>query len=282
MKEMNARHKEISSTLPVDLDSLPRLHRFRLRGMQMTRLETFIDAAFAFAISMLVIAAQQIPDNIQTLLSAFKNVPTFVCSIAVLGIFWRGHWLWSRRYGLEDGVSILISWAMIVTILIFIYPLKAIFGAMWYLLSGHQAGQPFSLHTTESQARTIFAIYALGLIAISAEILLLNLRAWQLREPLRLNERESLVTRSELSGWSIPVSVGIVSLVVALTLPAAQIQWSGWVYFSMIILVPLHDFFHKRELKAVQDRSQDGGPGKGSELRSQVMKGQKTKSEFVR
>jgi len=113
---------------------------------------------------------------------------------------------------------------MIVTILIFIYPLKAIFGAMWYLLSSRQVGQPFSLHTTESQARTIFAIYALGLIAISAEILLLNLRAWQLREPLRLNERESLVTRGELSGWSVPVGVGIVSLVSALTLPAEQIQ----------------------------------------------------------
>jgi hypothetical protein len=149
---------------------------------------------------------------------------------------------------------------MIVTILIFIYPLKAIFGAMWYFLSSGQLGQRFSLHTTESQARTIFAIYALGLIAISAEILLLNLRAWQLREPLRLNERESLVTRGELSGWSIPVSVGIVSLFLALTLPAAQIQWSGWVYFSMIILVPLHDFFHKRELKAVQDGSQGRGP----------------------
>jgi uncharacterized membrane protein len=53
----------------------------------MTRLEPFIDAAFAFAISVLVIAAQQIPDNIQRLLAAFKNVPTFVCSIAVLGIF---------------------------------------------------------------------------------------------------------------------------------------------------------------------------------------------------
>jgi hypothetical protein len=51
----------------------------------------------------------------------------------------------------------------------------------------------------------------------SAEILLLNLRAWQLREPLRLNEQESLMTRRELSGWSIPVSVGIMSLVLALT-----------------------------------------------------------------
>src|SRR6266567_6541866 len=120
---MNNRHDDIASALPADLDALPRLHGFRLRGIEMTRLETFIDAAFAFAISMLVIAAQQIPDNIQTLLAAFKNVPTFICSIAVLGIYWRGHWLWSRRYGLEDSASILISWAMIVTILIFIYPL---------------------------------------------------------------------------------------------------------------------------------------------------------------
>src|SRR6266404_7857710 len=184
---MNQRWAEIGSALPENLDGLPRLKGFRLRGMAMTRLETFIDAAFAFAISTLVIAAQQIPDNIQALLAAFKNVPTFVCCIAVLGIFWRGHWLWSRRYGLEDGTSLLISWAMIVTILILIYPLKAIFGAMWYFLSDGQIGQPFSLHTTESQARTIFAIYALGTIAISAEILLLNLRACLLREPLRLN-----------------------------------------------------------------------------------------------
>ncbi len=196
---MNNRHDDIASALPADLDALPRLHGFRLRGMQMTRLETFIDAAFAS--------------------------------------------------------SILISWAMIVTILIFIYPLKAIFGAMWYLLSSGQVGQPFSLHTTESQARTIFAIYALGLVAISTEILLLNLRAWQLREPLRLNALERLVTRGELTGWSVPVGVGIVALIFALTLPTEQIQWSGWVYFSMIILVPLHDFFHKRRLKAVQDGS---------------------------
>src|SRR5580765_1596788 len=251
MKEMNPRHDDIASALPADLDALPRLRGFRLRGMEMTRLETFIDAAFAFAISMLVIAAQQIPDNIQALLAAFKNVPTFVCSIAVLGIYWRGHWLWSRRYGLEDGVSILISWMMIVTILIFIYPLKAIFGAMWNFLSNGQVGQPFSLHTTEAQARTIFAIYALGLIAISAEILLLNLRAWQLREALRLNARERLVTRGEVTGWSIPVGVGIISLVLALTLPREQIAWSGWVYFLMAILVRVHRFLHKRRLAAM-------------------------------
>jgi hypothetical protein len=242
---------QIASMIPADLDALPRLRGFRLRGMQMTRLETFIDAAFAFAISMLVIAAQQIPDDIASLLAAFKNVPTFICSIAVLSIYWRGHWLWSRRYGLEDGVSILISWMMIVTMLIFIYPLKAIFGAMWYLLSNGHVGQPFSLHTTEGQARTIFAIYALGLIAISAEILLLNLRAWQLREPLRLNAREQLMTRGELTGWSIPVGMGIVSLVFSFTLPIEQIAWCGWVYFLMAIMLRVHGFWQNLRLKAV-------------------------------
>ena len=50
---MNERAREIASGLPRDLDALPRLGGFRLRGMEMTRLETFIDAAFAFAITML-------------------------------------------------------------------------------------------------------------------------------------------------------------------------------------------------------------------------------------
>src|SRR3979411_919134 len=131
---MTEREEEIGSALPADLDALPRLSRFRLRGLEMTRLETFIDAAFAFAITMLVIAAQQIPDNIQALLAAFKNVPTFVCSIAVLGIFWRGHWLWSRRYGLEDGASVFIGRVRLCSTLCFFSSVTAILGALGDML----------------------------------------------------------------------------------------------------------------------------------------------------
>ena len=245
---MNERHEEIGSTMPAELDALPRLGGFRLRGMEMTRLETFIDAAFAFAITMLVIAAQQIPDDIKTLLAAFKNVPAFVASIIVLGIFWRGHWLWSRRYGLEDGISIVISWAMIVTILIYMYPLKAIFNSMWFLLSGGRVGHTLGPHS-ESQVRALFAVFALGFTAIALEVVLLNLRAWQLRKPLRLNAKEGLITLYEITGWCIPVGVGIISLVLALALPREEIDWSGWVYFSMVILVPLQSAYRKRKIE---------------------------------
>src|SRR5262249_33746720 len=209
---------------------------------------TFIDAAFAFAITMLVIATQQIPDDIGTLLAAFKNVPAFVASIIVLGIFWRGHWLWSRRYGLEDGVSIFISWAMIVTMLIYIYPLKAIFSSMWFLLSDGRVGHVLGAHS-ESQVRALFGVFALGFTAIALEMVLLNMRAWQLRQPLRLNAHERAITFHEVTGWSIPVGVGLISLVLALSLPREHIGRGGLVFLSIVILVPLHRAYLGRKTK---------------------------------
>jgi hypothetical protein len=177
-------------------------------------------------------------------------VPAFVASIAVLSIFWRGHWLWSRRFGLEDGMSILISWTMLVTILIFVYPLKLLFGGMFSYLTGHAVGQSIAAQTP-GQARALFAVYALGITAIAVEVLLLNLRAWRLREALRLNEQEKAMTRGELFGWSVPATVGLVALVLALSLPIKYIEWSGWIYMSLAILSPLQRRWSGRMAKKV-------------------------------
>jgi hypothetical protein len=82
---MTERDEEISTAMPKDLDALPRRGGFRLRGLEMTRLESFVDATFAFAVSLLVVAGQQVPDDLDTLLRAFNNVPAFAASIAVMG-----------------------------------------------------------------------------------------------------------------------------------------------------------------------------------------------------
>src|SRR5690242_10790600 len=163
------RYEEITTALPANLEALPRLKGFRLRGLEMTRLESFVDAAFAFAVTMLVIAGQQVPDDIMTLFKAFKEVPVFAASIAVLAIFWRGHWLWSRRYGLEDTISIWISWGLIFTILIYVYPLKLVFAGMFHGLSNGLLGQRLAVQTI-GQARALFAVYALGFSALALEI----------------------------------------------------------------------------------------------------------------
>lgn len=246
---MNERHVELASSLPADLDALPRLRGFRLRGMAMTRLEAFMDAAFAFSVTVMVISVDRVPANAHELLAAFRHVPAFIASIAVLGLFWRGHWLWSRRYGLEDGISIFISWTMLVTILIYIYPLKVVFGGMWYLLSDRAAGHPLLLQTP-GQARALFAVFAIGFTAIAIEIVLLNLRAYQLRRVLRFNEVERIMTLGEITGWLIPVTVGLVSLLLALTLPREAVTWSGWIYFSLALLVPIHNAQRRRRMRA--------------------------------
>ena len=133
---------------------------------------------------------------------------------------------------------------MLATILIYIYPMRAVFGSMWFLLSDGRLGQPLGLRTN-AEARTLFATFAIGFTAIALEIVLLNVRAWQLREPLRLNERERLMTRDNIAGWSMPAGVGIISLV----LPREQLDWSGWVYFSMAILGPLHVVYLRRRME---------------------------------
>jgi hypothetical protein len=248
---MTERDEEISTAMPKDLDALPRRGGFRLRGLEMTRLESFVDATFAFAVSLLVIAGQQVPDDLDTILRAFNNVPAFAASIAVMAIFWRGHWLWSRRFGLEDGVSSLISWAMIFTMLIYVYPLKIIFGGMFYGLSDGRLGQPISVHSV-AKGRAVFALYGLGFAAIALEIALLYWRAWQLRAPLRLNNAEQFMTRGAIVGWCIPASVGLVSCILALTLPRDQISWCGWAYFSMFFLLPAYRRLRRRRFARLE------------------------------
>ena len=46
------------------LAELPDDRGFRLRGLEMTRLEGFVDAAFAFATTMLVISLSGIPSSV--------------------------------------------------------------------------------------------------------------------------------------------------------------------------------------------------------------------------
>jgi uncharacterized membrane protein len=74
-----------------ELARLPKKDGFRLRGLEMTRLEAFTDAAFAFATTMLVISLSGIPGSVVDLLSALKDIPAFLASFASIASFWYAH-----------------------------------------------------------------------------------------------------------------------------------------------------------------------------------------------
>ncbi len=60
----------------------------RKRGIEMTRTETFVDAAFAFAVTLLVVSIDSIPESVAELLRALAAVPAFAASFAIIGLFW--------------------------------------------------------------------------------------------------------------------------------------------------------------------------------------------------
>ena len=51
----------------------PEDHPFKMRGENMTRIETFVAAAFAFAVTMLVISVGSVPETMQEFVDSTKN-----------------------------------------------------------------------------------------------------------------------------------------------------------------------------------------------------------------
>ena len=96
------------------------------RGEATTRLETFVDAAFAFAFTMLVISIDQIPRSPEELIQLSKDIPSFVLSALPIGSVWIAHSSWSRIFGLQDRFSVFLSLLLVVLVLVFVYPMKLI------------------------------------------------------------------------------------------------------------------------------------------------------------
>lgn len=218
--------------------SLPVKYGFRLRGIDITRLETFTDAAFAFAVTMLVIAGDSIPTNYQALVDSLKDIPAFAAGIAMLLFIWHGHLQWSRRYGLEDGPSIVLSGALVLSILVFVYPLKLVFAAMFAFFSGGFLQSAFVV-TTSQEMIGLFIFYGCGLTITCWNIALLFYYALTQQKQLSLNEREIFETKATIVSWMFVSLPAFASALAAWLLPANLAIWSGFLYWFYPLLTPL-------------------------------------------
>lgn len=73
------------------LSALPTEDRFRLRGLSNKRIDAFTDAAFAFALTMLVISFDHVPTSFAELTAPIKNIPAFAASFTQIAMFWYAH-----------------------------------------------------------------------------------------------------------------------------------------------------------------------------------------------
>ena len=222
-----------------DLDSLPTKGVFRLRGTEMSRLETFADAAFAFALTLLVISIDEIPSNFKELAEALKAVPAFAASFAILIMFWLGHRTWSQRYGLDDPRSTFLTLLLVFTIMVYVYPLRVLMTEAMNTITGGWVPSSFAAESF-LEVRLVFIIYSSGWTVASLAILMLFQNALKRREELRLNELEVYETRAEVGAWSILAGTGLVSIAMASLGSGFVITMSGWVYAMLGIIMPVY------------------------------------------
>lgn len=230
-----------------ELAKLRTVKGFRQRGAEMTRLETFTDAAFAFAVTLLVVGGgDSVPSTFQDLSTALMQVPAFAASFANILWFWYAHHVWSRRFGLDDGSSIFLSLLLVLVVLIYIYPLKATYSGAIEFFSGGYFASFFSVSSYQD-LRLLFVIFGTAYFAMSGTISLLYRYALRQQEELRLNILEVFESQQEAWFWLINAVVGLVSVLLALGLPERFIPAAGIWYSSLSVIVPLNAWHRQKQ-----------------------------------
>jgi hypothetical protein len=220
------------------IDSCSIERGFRLRGLEMTRLEVFIDAAFAFAVTMLVISFDSIPRSHAEVMLAVKSIPAFVLAVAQLIWIWHTHNVWSRRFGLDTTYTVFISSALLIVVLIYVYPMRIMAGGMFAWLTDSYLPSNFGAITLE-ELRDMFVFLGLGFIALSLVFVQMYRYAGQMKDKLLLNEREQFTCRTLMMMWSGAAFIGLICISLAITLPTQMVPYAGFTFFFLGVWFPL-------------------------------------------
>jgi uncharacterized membrane protein len=204
---------------------------FRWRGQDVSRIEGFSDAVFAFAVTLLVVSLE-VPKTFDELLSTMQGFFAFAICFYLLYIVWYEHYKYFRRYGLSDFLTLCLNAALLFLVLMYVYPLKFLFTLLIDELFGLAENETIET----SQFPLLMVIYGAGFVAVQIVFVLMYLRAYSLRTVLELDARELSVTREEILSALLNISVALVSVAIAIFGGAGYIAWAGYAY---LLLFPL-------------------------------------------
>ena len=212
------------------------------RGDKSTRVEAFVDAGFAFALTLLVIAGDSIPASVGELLRALKSLPAYALGFLLIQKFWTEHVAWSRWYGLDDTATRRLSLLLVFLVLVFVYPMKMVFGVLCSSLT--YGWLPANFVVALHEVPVLFIVFGVAFGSLGTVMLLLYAHAWRKRDEIGLDARERIDTRVKLWSWSLIPAVAVVSICSALVIPATPdsgwwVGFPGFIYFSLNLATPV-------------------------------------------
>jgi len=220
---------------------------FRLRGMNITRIEVFVDAAFAFAVTMLVISFDSIPQNFTEMGTAFKNIPAFIVSVTQLVWIWHAHNVWSRRFGLDDGMTVFLSISLLVIVLIYIYPMRVMNQSMMSFFTNNYLPSQFGI-SSASEFSMMFVFLGIGFLSFFTLLCIMNRYAISLKHELLLNDYEIYETHTLELTWLGSGLIALICIFLALVLPLNLLHLSGFSLFLLSFWIPYITFSRQRKI----------------------------------
>lgn len=177
-----------------------------------SRLDNFTDAAFAFAVTLLVIGGSEPPTSVAMLHAAIAEVPAFAIGFAIIALFWTAHLRWRHYRGEGGRLSMLLTVLLVFLVLIYVQPLRAMARSFSTFLGG--SGTPF-----QGSVGDLFFVYGLGFVAMAGTTAGLFLEAQ--RSP-SIGEVERRSARGEVMVWLILVVTGVISILMTLSRATAN------------------------------------------------------------
>jgi hypothetical protein len=220
---------------------------FRLRGDLSPRVDSFSDIVFGFALTLIVVSSA-VPhtfDQLRTVLLGF--VPFAIC-FGVFIFIWLAHFNFFRRYGLHDAATLWIDFALLFTVLAYIYPLKFLFA----FAAGNTAPNVFS---SPYRQRDLVIVYGAGFAAVQLCFAALYGNAWRKRHPLRLSPLETTLTLANFWNYIGIASVGLFCCLLALIVPIAHASRAFYGFFLLVVWGRAQAYISARYIRAARART---------------------------
>ena len=191
----------------------------------MSRIDGFSDVVFGFALTLLVVSLE-VPKTYEELHSLMQGFLPFAVSFVLLMTVWYAHYFFFERFGLKDTGTIVINAALLFVVLFYVYPLKFLFG----LFIGQMVGTVAPNQLTAHQGVELMVVYGLGFMAIYLLFAALYWNGWKQRETLQLTPLELRLTKIYIQDHLLSASVGLLSCLLAVTLPGNLSGMAGFAY----------------------------------------------------